>query len=352
MSSTKMSLLVIVFLTCNVALFVHGQVNAELDRPFVTREGAVYRDELTIASSKSVAQFAKSYQRRENGKATHNRRHNKVNGKGLQTPTFTTFGQGYDPNSHAAAFDKRFPIIDFTTSRRLHYLTKHKKERVKADQDEFELVSEAKRKERPAPQPSSRLQNRPSSTRSRPAPRRPAPRRQPAAPRRQPAARQRSRIPAQRPLPSASQRARTQVSTSRRTRPQYSIPAKTQPSVPARSRGLPRQRQPINRFEPVGFTTPRPQIQQLFNAQHAANIAQSSAPVITSRIIIPAAEYYQTISPNYQYDSGYPLGAAPIQQPVTSVPALPYSDYSAADQYGSNLYGSPAVNYGFTIDHI
>ena len=68
MSSTKMSLLVIVFLTCNVALFVHGQVNAELDRPFVTREGAVYRDELTIASSKSVAQFAKSYQRRENGK--------------------------------------------------------------------------------------------------------------------------------------------------------------------------------------------------------------------------------------------------------------------------------------------
>ena len=68
MSSTKISLLVIVFLTCNVALFVHGQVNAELDRPFVTRDGAVYRDELTIASSKSVAQFAKRYQRRENGK--------------------------------------------------------------------------------------------------------------------------------------------------------------------------------------------------------------------------------------------------------------------------------------------
>ena len=68
MSSTKISLLLIVFLTCNVAIFVHGQVNAELDRPFVTREGAVYRDELTIASSKSVAQFAKSYQRRENGK--------------------------------------------------------------------------------------------------------------------------------------------------------------------------------------------------------------------------------------------------------------------------------------------
>ena len=68
MSSTKISLLLIVFLTCNVAIFVHGQVNAELDRPFVTREGAVYRDELTIASSKSVAKFAKSYQRRENGK--------------------------------------------------------------------------------------------------------------------------------------------------------------------------------------------------------------------------------------------------------------------------------------------
>ena len=68
MSSTKILLLLTVFLTCNVALFVHGQVNADLDRPFVTRDGAVYRDELTIASSKSVAQFAKSYQRRENGK--------------------------------------------------------------------------------------------------------------------------------------------------------------------------------------------------------------------------------------------------------------------------------------------
>jgi hypothetical protein len=27
----------------------------------------------------------------------------------LQTATFTTFGGGYDANSHAAAFDKRFP---------------------------------------------------------------------------------------------------------------------------------------------------------------------------------------------------------------------------------------------------
>ena len=95
--------------------------------------------------------------------------------------TFTTFGKGYDPNSHAAAFDERFPgkikrlckytssdslkiiiitlrnvtilsqsylllVIDFTTSRRLHYLSKHKKERTKADRDEFNLVQESKRK--------------------------------------------------------------------------------------------------------------------------------------------------------------------------------------------------------------
>ena len=140
-----------------------------------------------------------------------------------------------------------------------------------------------------------------------------------------------------------NQRARTQASTPRRTKPQYSVPANPQRSVPAISRGLPRR--PVNRFEP--FTTPRPQIQQLFNTQHAANIAQTSAPVITSRIIIPAAEYYQTISPRYQYE----LGPTPIEQPVTAVPALPYTDYSGSDQYG-HLYGSQPVNYGFSISHI
>ena len=68
MSPIKISLLLFVFLACNIAIFVHGQVNAELDQPFITREGDAYRDELTIASSKSVAQFAKRYQRTENGK--------------------------------------------------------------------------------------------------------------------------------------------------------------------------------------------------------------------------------------------------------------------------------------------
>ena len=68
MSPIKLSFLLIVFLTYNVAIFVHGQVNAELDRPFVTREGAAYRDKLTIETSKSVAKFAKKYQRAENGK--------------------------------------------------------------------------------------------------------------------------------------------------------------------------------------------------------------------------------------------------------------------------------------------
>ena len=68
MSPIKISILFFVLLTCNVAIFVHAQVNAELDQPFITREGTAYRDKLTIASSRSVAQFAKQYQRRENGK--------------------------------------------------------------------------------------------------------------------------------------------------------------------------------------------------------------------------------------------------------------------------------------------
>ena len=47
--------------------FVLGQVNSELDKPFVTKDGARYRDILTIASAKGVAQFAKSYQRTQRG---------------------------------------------------------------------------------------------------------------------------------------------------------------------------------------------------------------------------------------------------------------------------------------------
>ena len=83
MSPIKKSILLFVLLTCNVAIFVHGQINAELDQPFITREGTAYRDKLTIASSRSVAQFAKQYQRRENGKVTSYQyllRHDRHNG--------------------------------------------------------------------------------------------------------------------------------------------------------------------------------------------------------------------------------------------------------------------------------
>ena len=178
------------------------------------------------------------------------------------------------------------------------------------------------------PQPSARFQQRGQTSISRP------------APRSRPAARQRTRV---------------SVPAPRRVRPQSSVPARPLPSVPARSRGLPRRRQPINRFQP--FTTPRPapqpEIQQLFNARHAENTGQPNAPVITSRIIIPAAEYYQTISPNYQYEQnlGTAYHGAALPQQVTSVPALPYSEYSASDQYG-HLFGSAPVNYGFSINHI
>ena len=68
MSPIKISILLFVSLTCNIAIFVHGQINAELDQPFITREGATYRDQLTIESAKSVSEFAKRYQRQENGK--------------------------------------------------------------------------------------------------------------------------------------------------------------------------------------------------------------------------------------------------------------------------------------------
>ena len=50
---------------CNIATAVYGQVNAELDKPFITKDGTAYRDKLTIASSKGVAQFAKAYNKRQ-----------------------------------------------------------------------------------------------------------------------------------------------------------------------------------------------------------------------------------------------------------------------------------------------
>ena len=58
---------VVVIFMCSCVTFVLGQVNSELDKPFVTKDGARYRDILTIASAKGVAQFAKSYQRTQRG---------------------------------------------------------------------------------------------------------------------------------------------------------------------------------------------------------------------------------------------------------------------------------------------
>ena len=58
---------VVLIFTCSCVTFVLGQVNSELDKPFLTKDGARYRDILTIASAKGVAQFAKSYQRTQRG---------------------------------------------------------------------------------------------------------------------------------------------------------------------------------------------------------------------------------------------------------------------------------------------
>ena len=57
---------------CNVVTFAHGQVNSELDKPYLTKEGVFYRDVLTVASAKGVAQFAKSYQRQQRGLVKQN----------------------------------------------------------------------------------------------------------------------------------------------------------------------------------------------------------------------------------------------------------------------------------------
>ena len=57
---------------CNVVTFAHGQANSELDKPYLTKEGVFYRDVLTVASAKGVAQFAKSYQRQQRGLVKQN----------------------------------------------------------------------------------------------------------------------------------------------------------------------------------------------------------------------------------------------------------------------------------------
>lgn len=311
-----------------IITFVHGQVNSDLDRPFITKDGVDYRDKLTIASSKSVANFAKSYQRRQNGQALRDRRLSKSSRGRLQTATFTTFGVGYDPNSHAAAFDKRFPVIDFKASRRLRYLAKHKKERTKADDDEARMVNEEKQSVAPRRQTNTRFNNR------RPTPQNP-----------------RARF-------SNPQRLRTQQSVPARPRARPSTPGglRTQPSFPKRPRAQVRRPRPVNRF--IARTTPRPtprsQIRQFFNTQHPTNVginAQIQQPFVASGVILPAAEYFKSVtnyqpSPNYQYQLGT------IQpQPITSVPATTHHEYSGVDQYG-HFFGSIPVNYGFSINHV
>ena len=67
MKTKANELSVVLIFMCSCVTFVLGQVNSELDKAFVTKDGARYRDILTIASAKGVAQFAKSYQRTQRG---------------------------------------------------------------------------------------------------------------------------------------------------------------------------------------------------------------------------------------------------------------------------------------------
>ena len=67
----------ILIFICSVVTFVHSQVNSELDKPYVTKDGVLYRDVLTVASAKGVAQFAKSYQRQQRGLVKQNSSNNR-----------------------------------------------------------------------------------------------------------------------------------------------------------------------------------------------------------------------------------------------------------------------------------
>lgn len=65
-SSKVLAILLSVFLLiCCIISSAYGQVNNELDEPFMLRNGEPYRDKLTIASGKAVAEFAKRYQHRQ-----------------------------------------------------------------------------------------------------------------------------------------------------------------------------------------------------------------------------------------------------------------------------------------------
>ena len=62
----------VLIIMCSVVTFAHAQVSSELDKPYLTKEGVFYRDVLTVASAKGVAQFAKSYQRQQRGLVKQN----------------------------------------------------------------------------------------------------------------------------------------------------------------------------------------------------------------------------------------------------------------------------------------
>ena len=64
--SQVLAILFSVFLlSCCIISSAYGQVNNELDDPFILKNGVPYRDKLTIASSKAVTEFAKLYQHRQ-----------------------------------------------------------------------------------------------------------------------------------------------------------------------------------------------------------------------------------------------------------------------------------------------
>jgi len=298
------------FFICSVVPFVHSQVNSELDKPYVTKDGVLYRDVLTVASAKGVAQFAKSYQRQQHGLAIYNERISKA--KGSQTPRYTTFDVGYDPSSLAAAIDNRFPGLDFRASRRLRrfYVT-HQRERSKADQDEAKMIIESRRREYldaiPRRKKISAISNRRSNTKR---------------------------------LRSWFERTRSKTKMVDHQRYSTSLPARNKFTLKPRN---------SNRFLPLTTRIQEsgPVIDPSYFPEFRESNVERYKDIVSNQAILPVEDYCDITEPsNYLYQLDLPECHL-----VDSVPAATPLFPDDPKLELSQMYESVPVNYEYEIGH-
>ena len=123
-----------------------------------------------------------------------------------------------------------------------------------------------------------------------------------------------------------------------RRRPANRFHARTRPSPAPRNsnRFLP-QTTPIPTPRPITHTSSYPESQR--------NPIQRQKGIITRRVIIPLADYYDFAPSNFEYtveSSHYPL--------VDSVPATPLFTPNPQNDI-SHLYGPLPVNYEYEVNH-